>query len=242
MWNGPSRPPRFRSQAFSTSQRFPGKLEMRGLVSCRNRPWGFPCRGFPSQESRAPLEAAGSLVVIHRRAKTHPSEPYHRRFLRRPHPKAQLPGSPDDYEVPFHAPRRASRSLRARASGTVPFRQLHPLRSVDPPASPFAPGQVAPNRRPILSWAFASLEPSPPRLGVSNPPAPRGTRTPSSPEGSDARHEGPCDPSRQAKPHQIASDPTRPLDGFRSCGDRPEPPLDGSPTPVALGHRAHPAP
>jgi hypothetical protein len=36
-------PLRFRSQVFSTSQRFPGMSGLRGLVSCRCRPWGFPC-------------------------------------------------------------------------------------------------------------------------------------------------------------------------------------------------------
>ena len=35
-----------------------------GLVSCHCRPWGSSFRAFPSQRSRAPLEAAGSLVVI----------------------------------------------------------------------------------------------------------------------------------------------------------------------------------
>jgi len=175
MWSGVSPPPRFRSQAFSTSQRFPSKLESCGLVSCRNRPWGFPFRGFPSQESRAPPEAASFLAVIHQRAKTRPSEPYHRRFHRRTRPRARLPGFPADYEVPFDAPRCASQSLRARASGTVSFRQLHPLRSVLPPASPFAPGQVAPNRRPILSWVsiLPRALPSTPR-SLSDPPAPRG--------------------------------------------------------------------
>jgi hypothetical protein len=49
---------------------------------------------------------------------------------------------------------------------TTPFRQLHPLRSLDPPASPFAPTRVAPSRRPILSWVCASLKisPSTPRI------------------------------------------------------------------------------
>ena len=242
MWNGVSRPPRFRSQAFSTSQRFPSKLELRGFVSRRNRPWGFPFRGFPSQESRTPLEAAGSRAVIHRHAKTHPSEPYHRRFHRRPHPKARLPGSPDDYEVPFHAPRRASRSLRARASGIVLFRRLHPLRSVVPPASPFAPDRVAPNRRPILSWASASLErsPSTPRsLGPVHAPKDTDTVLTRRIGRATRRTSRPPAPGETSPNHK---DRARPLDGFRSCGDRPEPPLDGSPTPMALGHRANPEP
>jgi len=43
-------PPRFRSQAFSASQRFPGKLEFHGLVSCRNRSWASAFRVFPHDE------------------------------------------------------------------------------------------------------------------------------------------------------------------------------------------------
>jgi hypothetical protein len=39
-------PLRFRSQVFSTSQRFPGTSGLRGLVSCRCRPWGSPYRAL----------------------------------------------------------------------------------------------------------------------------------------------------------------------------------------------------
>jgi hypothetical protein len=40
------RPLRFRSHVFTTSQRFPGKPGLRGLVSCRSRPWGSPFRAL----------------------------------------------------------------------------------------------------------------------------------------------------------------------------------------------------
>jgi hypothetical protein len=79
-----SLPPRFRSQVFSTSQRFPSKPEFRGLFSCRYRSWDPPFRVFPSQKSRTPLEAASSLAVIHRRAEPRRSRPYHRPFHRLP--------------------------------------------------------------------------------------------------------------------------------------------------------------
>jgi hypothetical protein len=59
-------PPRFRSQVFSTSQRFASTPELRGLVSCRSHSWDPPFRAFPSQESRTPLGVACSLAVIHR--------------------------------------------------------------------------------------------------------------------------------------------------------------------------------
>jgi hypothetical protein len=134
----------------------------------------FPSEGSP-RRNRAPLSRPlaplRSSTGVRRR--TRPSRVTDG-FKRRPRPRARLPRFPADYEVPFHAPRRASQSLRARASRTVQFRQLHPLRSLIPPASPFAPGQVAPNRRSILSWVsiLPRALPSTP-WSLSDPPAPR---------------------------------------------------------------------
>jgi hypothetical protein len=88
VWSGSSHPPRFRSQVFSTSQRFPGKSKLQGLVSCPCRPWDSSFRVFPSLESRTPLGATCSLAVIHRRAGSSPSEPCHRQFPRRPRSRA----------------------------------------------------------------------------------------------------------------------------------------------------------
>jgi hypothetical protein len=62
-------------------------------------------RVFPSQRSRTPLEAASFLVVIHPRLVTNCSRPYRLRFPRRPRPKTQLPGSPEDYGLPFGRPK-----------------------------------------------------------------------------------------------------------------------------------------
>jgi hypothetical protein len=102
IWSEPFQAPlRFRSQAFSTSQRFPSKLEFHGLIPCRNRSWASPFRVFPSQESRTPLGATCSLAVIHRRAGVSYPRPCHRQFPRRPCLTTQLPGSPDDYGSPF---------------------------------------------------------------------------------------------------------------------------------------------
>jgi hypothetical protein len=70
----------------------------------------------------------------------------------------------------FPPPRRsASRSPWTPSDGTASFRQLHRLRSLDPPASPYAPTRVAPARRPILSWTSAPLEPSPPTPRILEP-------------------------------------------------------------------------
>lgn len=51
-------PSRFRSQAFSASQRFPGRSWLRGLVSCRCRPWGSPFRAFVPRRDRVRLSAS----------------------------------------------------------------------------------------------------------------------------------------------------------------------------------------
>jgi hypothetical protein len=74
---GTSPPPRFRSQVFATSQRFPSRAELRGLVSCRSRPWdSSPSERSPRPGSRTPLEAASSLAVIHRRPATYHPPPF----------------------------------------------------------------------------------------------------------------------------------------------------------------------
>ena len=163
-------PPRFRSQVFSTSQRFPSTPKLRGLVSCRNRSWVSPFRVFPSQESRAPLGVA-LLPCSHPPAcwndaswSLSPSVSVDA------HAHAQLPDFPRRLWAPFSRVRRnASRSPWGQATETTPFRQLHLLRSLDPPTSPFTPTRVAPSLRSILSWVSASLEPSPSTLRILGP-------------------------------------------------------------------------
>jgi hypothetical protein len=82
---GSSLPPRFRSQAFSTSQRFPSRPKLHGLVSCRNRSRDSSLQSFPLAGDRFPLSRQpGSLAVIHRRAETHDSSSCHLRFRRLP--------------------------------------------------------------------------------------------------------------------------------------------------------------
>jgi hypothetical protein len=121
-----------------------------------------PFRAFPSQESRTPLGA--TLLPCRCPPTCWDASPGSccRRFRRLPRPSAQSPGSPDAWAPFRYARGRTSRSPWTPSGETVPFRQLHRLRSVDPPASPFAPAQVSLNRRPLLSWVSASLELSPP--------------------------------------------------------------------------------
>jgi hypothetical protein len=169
--------PRFRSQAFSTSQRFPASFEFRGPVSCHNRSWDPPFRVFPSQRSRTPLEAASSLAVIHPRARTHCSRPYHRQFPRRPRFHA-VAWFPRRLQGPFPQTRvLASRFPWVSDSEAAPFRQLHLLRSLTPPANPFALARVAPDQWPILSWVSAPLELSPSAPRILDPPEPGDSNT-----------------------------------------------------------------
>jgi hypothetical protein len=141
---------------------FLADLDSTALLRAATVPGIPPFRVFPSQESRTPLGATCSLAVVHRRAGTRLPAPCYYRFRRLPRSHTQLPGSPGGYGLPFTHPKARSRSPWAPSGRTVPFRQLHRLRSLDPPASPFAPARVAPNRRPILSWVSAPLERSPP--------------------------------------------------------------------------------
>ena len=78
------------------------------------------------------------------------------------HAFTQLPGSLRRLWTPF--PRAEARFPVALdpSDGTRPFRQLHPLRSLDPPARPSASTRVAPRQRAVpllgfcLSRAFSS--------------------------------------------------------------------------------------
>jgi len=60
--------------------------------------------------------------------------------------------------APFRRSRRNAFPVTLGPSDeTAPFRQLHPLRSLTPPANPFASTRVAPRQRSILSWTSAPL-------------------------------------------------------------------------------------
>jgi hypothetical protein len=135
-----------------------------------------PFRGFPSRGASTPLGATCSLAVIHPRAETHGSTLVTAGFADA-HTFVQLPGFPRPLWVPFPGAEAPFPVALASSRGTVSFRALHPLRSFPPRASPFAPARVASNRRPILSWSFASLELSPPTPGSLDPPDPEGSNT-----------------------------------------------------------------
>jgi hypothetical protein len=175
-------PPRFRSQVFSTSQRLPSSPGLRGLVPCRNRSWDSSLQSLPLAEiahpSRghvAPLPLSTDRLGRVTGVVSPPVSPTPTLF-------SAVAWFPRRLWAPFrHARRHASRSPWTPSGETVPFRQLHRLRSLDPPASPFAPAQVSLNRRPMLSWVSAPLELSPPTPWILRPVLPRGSDTRSRP-------------------------------------------------------------
>jgi hypothetical protein len=171
VWNGVSRPLRFRSQVLSTSQRFPGNFELRGLVSSHSRPGFFLLQRFPLTEiahpSRgrlrpcsyprtAPRATPRSLSAL-----VSPTPTLSRACLAPPAPMSSLSAS-----------KPASQSLWNPVTKRPALRPLHLLRRFLPPASPFEPTRVAPCRPPILSWSFASLEPSPSTPRILRPAQP----------------------------------------------------------------------
>jgi len=138
-------PPRFRSQVFSTSQRFPSPPELHGLVSCRNRPWdALPSESSP-RRNRAPLSGPPAPLPSSTDVPERDSGALTPSVSPTPTLSHAVAWFPRRLRTPFpHVRRRASRSPSTPNDETAPFRQLHRLRSFHPPASPFAPARVAP--------------------------------------------------------------------------------------------------
>jgi hypothetical protein len=196
-------------------------------------------------------------VVIHRRSGTRRQGPYCRPFHRPPrfHAVAWIPERlwtpfPDSVQrfneqVRLHAFKNPSWLSWIPSDGTEPFRQLHPLRSFLPPASPFAPTRVAPSQRPILSWTSASLELSPSTPRILNPswttriqtrfeisdflsdPSPSSEDSGLRPDARSVdpvtRLEGSCNPSSQVSPSQHVKHSNKLVGGFQSSMDQTAP-------------------
>jgi hypothetical protein len=131
-----------------------------------------PFRAFPSQESRTPLGAASRLGYPPA-CRSAPSQvlslstsPDARAFGAVAGIPRQLwgliPPVTEATNFPFPLDPDGRNPLRSA--------NLHPLRGVAPPASPFVPNQVALVQQPILSWCSSPLEPSPPQPRILYPP------------------------------------------------------------------------
>jgi hypothetical protein len=122
----------------------------------------LPLSGLP-----APLQSSTSVLRRAARRRSPPGFPDS-------HARAQLPGSPRDYGLPFRGPKSASRSSWASLSGTASFRQLHLLRSFPPLAeSVHGPVELPRRHRPMLSWALLPLRSFP---SCTSDPRPAWTR------------------------------------------------------------------
>jgi hypothetical protein len=189
---------------------------------------------LPSERSprrdRLPLSGQlGFPAVIHRRAETRASPPYRPWFHRRPRP-ARPPGSPNDYELPFHEPKPASWSPWVSS----------PRNRFVPPASPTSKrhslfesvrrqGGSPHQDGPLLSWVFAPLESSPSKPRSLSPQEPEGSSTPVRREAPGRCRQG-RNPLDQERPRQL------PRKSGSTCStdssplrDWPTPPLGGAP-------------
>jgi hypothetical protein len=121
-------------------------------------PRHLPFRAFPSQRSCTPLEATGSLAVIHPGARARYHVTFRLLFHRLPRTRRsrQVPqqtmGSLSTCHKGPLPDLPESRSLRSR------FPRLHLPRSFAPSANPFSPSRRTGFRRSLLSWSFALLE------------------------------------------------------------------------------------
>jgi len=183
-----------------------------------------------------------SLAVIDQRAETPSSGPCYPWFPRPPRSRA-VAWFPQRLWVPFSRSREnASRSPWVRITELVSFRQLHPLRSLVPPVSPFAPNPSCPVPAVVTllgSYPSGAFPPTPWALWPAQT-----TRIWTCPRPkTQARLKGPLSPSRRVRPFQIQKhlETTSSTDSS-PLRDWPAPPLDGAPTPLVLELRASPSP
>jgi len=131
----------------------------------------LPSELSPRRGSRAPLEAAGFLAVIHRRAGARRPAPYHRRFHSTPTLSRSCRDPPPTMDSLFPS--------RGPVPGRPGHRTTEPLRSASftysealfPSSSPFAAASGCPSVAGRCSLGFLPLRSFLlPRLGSSNPP------------------------------------------------------------------------
>jgi hypothetical protein len=144
----------------------------------------------------------------------------------------------NSYGLPFRTPKHASRLPWIQATELVPFRQLHPLRSLAPPASPSVSTRVASSQHvaPLLGFCLS-------RAFSSNASGSQPTWTARAHACTLARKlwrtvQGTLTPLEPGEAAPIRMHRNGLVDGFRPLEGRPAPPLDGAPSPVILELRA----
>jgi hypothetical protein len=179
VWDGSFSPHPGSTHRFSQPlSGFPASSSSTALFRAATVPGRPPFRAFPSRGSPAPLEAACSLAVIHRRARRAARDrsstvsPTSTRF-------AQSPGSPADYELPFGGLTPTSRLLGSRTAKP-------PLPPASPASKPSSPresvradsGCPAPTAAALLGF-FPFRDPhrprslDPPRQSLDTAPRPQ---------------------------------------------------------------------
>jgi hypothetical protein len=168
---------------------FPAVPSFAALFHAATVPGFLPSESFP-RKNRAPLSRPRAPLWL----STDVPDDASRALLPPVSPTPTLSRSclvpSDDYGLPFHAPKHASRlpwtqaTELARSASFTHFEALILLR-----VRSHRPGSPRTDA-PILSWVSASLELSPPTPRVLHPPGPRGPAHAPSPEGSGARLRG----------------------------------------------------
>jgi len=165
-------------------------------------------RAFPSQRSWSLSKATSYLAVVLSRsgdviARGLPADVS-------PTPASpRLPGSPSTRDALSAEQVQPSRSPQPQATRAVTSREPSLLRSLIPPASPFATTEVAFCRRPLLSWCSSPSE-TLPSLGASNPsPASRLELRLSPLSRPEGREVGSVGDSWDPQPHGSGASPRR---------------------------------
>jgi hypothetical protein len=162
--------PRFRSQAFSTSQRFPGRPKLRGPVSCHIRVGSSPPE-FSPRSSRVHLSEPLAPLWLSTRVQRRATPSLVTVRFRGPHPLRHG----------CRPPRTTMGSLLACRG--VPPGHPGPWAAESPPTADVTHFEALfllrirshrprflQNRRSILSWVSAPLELSPPTPRTLDPP------------------------------------------------------------------------
>jgi len=168
------------------------------LVSCRNRSWDPPFRAFPSRKSRplsrppAPLQLSTNVPECSPWAVSplvSPTPTLSRSRLDPPTAKDSL--SVSRSPRPGRPGHQAEEPLVSASFAYFEALILPRIRSLVP--------RVSPRHRPILSWVFPSLKPSPTAPRVLHPPKPQGPKRWPSSEGSGSRPKGISAPSSRVR-------------------------------------------
>jgi hypothetical protein len=237
----PPRKPHRRRAVTLASVPLSGFLNLSAVSWQPRTPWpcfvpqpflGSPPSEFSPRRERALLSKPPAPLQLSTNMRESTPRDFHPPVSPTPTPSRSCLVPPDDYELPF-------RKLNARFPVTLisndealPFRWLHLLRSLVPPANPFAPARVTPDQRPLLSWVSAPPELSPPAPRILYPLQPESRSTPL-PEGWNATRRT----SRPFKPGE-----TFPVPKYRNASsvvpdslrNRTTPPLGDAPSPSTL--------